>query len=120
MNPITIILQTTATYVITLPPYLLPLLESLLIALGYGIGQYIDSINKAGESFNAKMFLKTIIISLAFGYYLFSQGLDPIANVSSFAQYTSANAGLMYIVDLLINSVFNMKGQPIAQKALQS
>ena len=82
---------------------------ALLVSFLYGLAGYRDNAKKTGQKFDAKLFVKTVIISLLVALYITYLGLDPEANVTTTFAFLGSQTTIMMVLDEIVNALFGLK-----------
>ena len=101
----------TASYTFTLPVSLAAVAAALPYTLAYAVGNYVDSRLNQGEAFNGRMFVKTLVISVAMAVLIAYIGLDPRTSTAYAFLFIVGNKVLMQDVDNAINKAWSLAGE---------
>jgi small basic protein len=100
--------MTTVTF--SIPADLASYLYAIGWALAIGLSGYFDSVRTKNESFNSKMFLKTIITAIVIAFVEIYLGLDPVNGYLQAAAFVTTQPALTNLIDGIVNDLWGLKG----------
>jgi hypothetical protein len=100
--------------------YVLLLFVAIVVALAYGLIGLFAAWAQKGESFEPRKFIATIIYSIALGIIAVNLGLISLTNVTLdiFNPLWLEYAGLLYVVNKVVDTVFDFFTKKVAAKKL--
>jgi hypothetical protein len=103
--------STGGTYSFTLPVSLAAIAAALPYTLAYAVGNYVDSHLNAGEAFNPKMFVKTLVISAAMATLIAYFGLNPATSSAYAFLFIVGNKVILQDIDNAVNKAWSLAGE---------